>query len=324
MKIDVYKPIFRLLSPGGKGAKLLVFIFHRVVARTDPLLPAEPDAVQFDWMMRFISRNFNVLPFGRAVSLLNLGKLPFASACISFDDGYQDNFSVALPILQRHGLIGTFFIATGFLDGGRMWNDDIIESIRLSPNGVVDWSEFGLDQYDLSTHQEKLVAIDAVLGKLKYFPHGKRGVIAREIAHRAGLPDKSSLMMSSDEVRALRSAGMELGSHTRSHPILSGLTAAEAESEIAQGKADLEAILGEVVISFAYPNGNTQRDLGRRDAEIVKRRGFIGAATTDLGVAHAHSDPFLIPRFTPWDRSPHRFALRCAVTLARGQGAEIP
>lgn len=316
--MGLWKPLVRLLSPGGNRGKLLVFIFHRVLTESDPLLPGEPDAMQFDWMMRFVSRNFCVLPFGRAVSLLNRNKLPAATACITFDDGYQDNFSVAMPILQRHGLVGTFFIATAFLDGGRMWNDDIIEVIRASPSGVVDWSEFGLDQYDLSANQGRLVAIDAVLGKLKYFPHKTRGEIAREIAHRAGIPDESALMMSSNEVRALCSAGMELGSHTRSHPILSGLSEREAESEIEQGKADLEAILGEAVTSFAYPNGNTQRDLGRRDAEIVRRCGFAGAAITDLGVANEHTDPFLIPRFTPWDRSPQRFALRCAVTLAKG------
>lgn len=316
--MGLWKPLVRLLSSGGNRGKLLVFIFHRVLTESDPLLPGEPDAMQFDWMMRFVKRNFSVLPFGRAVALLNRGKLPAATACITFDDGYRDNFSVAMPILQRHGLVGTFFIATAFLDGGRMWNDDIIEVIRVSPSGVVDWSEFGLDQNDLSTPGGRLLAIDSVLGRLKYFPHHERELIAREIAHRAEIPEKSALMMSSNEVGALRSAGMELGAHTRSHPILSGLSEREAESEIAQGKAELEAILGEKVTSFAYPNGNTKRDLGRRDAEIVKRCGFVAAATTDLGVANAHTDPFLIPRFTPWDRSPQRFALRCAVTLAKG------
>jgi peptidoglycan/xylan/chitin deacetylase (PgdA/CDA1 family) len=316
--MGLWKPVLRQLSPGGATGRLLVFIFHRVLAESDPLLPGEPDEKQFDWMMRLVSRNFNVLPFAQAVSLLGEGKLPAASACITFDDGYRDNFSVAMPILLRHGLVGTFFIATGFLDGGRMWNDHMIEAIRNHPGGVVDWSEFGLDEYDLSGQRGRLLAIDAVLGKLKYFPRGEREMIAREIARRSGIQDESDLMMSSDEVRLLRDAGMELGSHTHCHPILSGLSEREAESEIAQGKAELETILGEPVVSFAYPNGNTQRDLGRRDAELVKRLGFLGAATTDWGVARAHTNPFLIPRATPWDRTPQRFALRCATLLARG------
>lgn len=317
MKFGCYKPVFRVLSPSGERARLFVFIFHRVVAISDPLLPAEPDAVQFDWMMRFVSRNFNVLSFGAAIALLNSGKLPAAAACITFDDGYQDNFSVAMPILQRYGLTATFFIASGFLDGGRMWNDDIIEAIRASSSKVVDWSAFGLGQYDFSTHHGRLLSIDAVLSKLKYFPHAERETIAREIACRSGVQNKSNLMMTSNEVRSLRAAGMEIGAHTHSHPILSGLSEHEAESDVAKGKSVLEAILGEQVTSFAYPNGNTQRDLGVRDAEIVKRLGFVGAATTDWGTATVRTDPFMIPRFTPWDRTSSRFAMRCALSLVR-------
>lgn len=316
----LFKPAFRMLSPSGGRGKLFVFIFHRVVVQNDALLPGEPDAVQFDWMMHFVKKTFQVLPFGEAVSLLNRGKLPAAAACITFDDGYQDNFSVAMPILQRHGLKGTFFISTGFLNGGRMWNDDIIEAIRASPNVVVDWSEFGLGQYDLTTHQGRVLAIDTILGTLKYFPHTERRAIAREIAHQSGTQEYSTTMMNSNEVRLLRAAGMELGAHTHSHPILSNLSEREAESEIAQGKAELEAILGEPVTSFAYPNGNSKRDLGMRDAAIVKRLGFLAAATTDFGMASSHTNPFFIPRFTPWDRTPHRFALRCAITLGKTLG----
>lgn len=316
MKIGIYKPLFRLLSPAGSRAKLLVFIFHRVLAKKDPLLPAEPDAEQFDWMMRFVSRNFNVLPFGQAIARLNAGDLPAAAACITFDDGYQDNFSVAMPILQRYDLIGTFFIATSFLNGGRMWNDDIIESIKASSDGVVDWSEFGLKQYDLTTPQGKLISLEAILSQLKYFSHNQRQIIAREIAHRSGIKDISRLMMSSSDVRALRAAGMEVGAHTHSHPILSSVNDKEAFSEISGGKMELEAILGESVDVFAYPNGNPQCDFSTKHIEMIKSAGFCAAATTEKGVSSIGTDPFLIPRFTPWDRTRHRFSARCALALA--------
>lgn len=306
----------RVLSPGGNRGKLVVFIFHRVLAERDPLLPGEPDAIQFDWMVRLISRNFNVLPFGQAVGLLRSGALPRAAACITFDDGYKDNFSVALPILKRHGLVATFFIATGFLGGGRMWNDDIIEAIRLLPSEVVDWSEFGLARHDLTTHHERLNSIGNVLGTLKYIPHGHREATAREIARRAGVGDRSEQMMSADDVRALRAAGMELGGHTRSHPILNSLEDSEAYSEIAEGKVELETILSERVDVFAFPNGNPKRDLAARHVEMLKEAGFVAAATTERGVGSVTTDPFMMPRFTPWDRTPARFAARCALALA--------
>ena len=86
MTLGLMKPVLNFLSPGGARGKLQVFIFHRVLAKPDSLLPGEPDAKQFDWMVRLIGRNFNVLPFGRAVSLLKSGSLPKAAACITFDD----------------------------------------------------------------------------------------------------------------------------------------------------------------------------------------------------------------------------------------------
>ena len=316
MTLGLMKPIFNRLSPGGARGKLQVFIFHRVLAKPDSLLPGEPDATQFDWMVRLIGRNFNVLPFGRAVSLLKSGSLPKAAACITFDDGYKDNFSVALPILQRHGLTATFFIATGFLSGGRMWNDDIIEAIRLLPNETVDLKEFGLDQYDLTTPTNRVNAIGTMLGKLKYLPHGQRESTARKIAQRAGVDDRSGLMMSADDVRAMRATGMELGGHTHSHPILKALKDDDAYLEITRGKIELETILAEPVKVFAYPNGNTQLDLSSQHIEMLRQAGFIAAATTQQAIATVQTDPFMIPRFTPWDRTSARFGIRCARALA--------
>jgi len=110
---------------------------------------------------------------------------------------------------------------------------------------------------------------------------------------------------------------MEIGAHTRTHPILSGLTEDRATVEIFGGKADLEAILSEPVDVFAYPNGNPSRDLTDREIRIVQSAGFHAAATTAWGTAKPDQNPFLIPRFTPWDRTYHRFAARTALTLAR-------
>ncbi len=316
-KMMPWKFLMQCLSPGRGRGKLLVFIFHRVLARPDPLLAGEPDAITFDWMVRFISQSFNVLPFGTAVEQLKSGDLPAGSACITFDDGYRDNFDIALPILQRHGVQATFFIATDFLDGGRMWNDDVIEAVRNINESSVDWADYRLGSQDLSTQTMRCQSLGAVLGKLKYFPHEERAIFARQIARRAGVSERSDLMMSCEEVRGLRTAGMEVGAHTRSHPILSGLTNDQAMSEISGGKTDLEVILDESVNVFAYPNGNPERDLSSRDVELIAAAGFSAAATTAWGVATRKTDAFLIPRFTPWDRTYHRFAARTVLALTK-------
>ena len=117
------------------SARLSTLIFHRVNADPDPLFPCEPDAQRFESLMRFVAATYRVMTLGEAIDHLARATLPPRSLVITFDDGYADNAEVALPILQRLGLRATFFISTGFLDGGRMWNDSVIECLRSSSKG---------------------------------------------------------------------------------------------------------------------------------------------------------------------------------------------
>ncbi len=313
--MGVFRFINRFLSPGGPEGKLLVFIFHRVLEKPDPLQPYEPTVDQFEWMMKQVAANFNVLRLEEAVQRLAENRLPPAAACITFDDGYRDNAELAKPVLVRHGLVGTFFIATAFLGSGRMWNDDIVEAIRKLGAEHADWQKYGLGSHRLTTSQERLRCLAEVLPKLKYFPHLEREQIAREIAQRSCVSDDSALMMDCEHIRSMVAAGMEIGAHTHSHPILSQISADEVQSEIGQGRAILESITGHPIRVLAYPNGDSSRDLSVRDADLIRNMGFVCAMTTDRGVSDGNTHPFLMPRFTPWDRTPARFGIRCALAL---------
>ena len=117
-------------------------------------------------------------------------------------------------------------------------------------------------------------------------------------------------MMESDEVRALHRAGMEIGGHTQSHPILARLGSDEADREIRTGKAALESLLGTRVAHFAYPNGKPGTDYLPRDVTAAKAAGFTSALTTVWASATRTADPFQIPRVGSWDRSRQRFCAR--------------
>ena len=119
----------RIINPGGE-ARLSILIYHRVLAKADPMRPGEPTVAEFESQMKWIRRYFTPLPLLEAAQKLAEGTLPSRAVCVTFDDGYADNEELAMPVLRRHGMPATVFVSTGSMNGGQMWNDTVIESIR--------------------------------------------------------------------------------------------------------------------------------------------------------------------------------------------------
>jgi peptidoglycan/xylan/chitin deacetylase (PgdA/CDA1 family) len=299
-----------ILAPAGVKARLSILIYHRVLRQPDPIFPGELCASQFDQELAWLKSFFNVLPLDEAIARLQAGGLPARSACISFDDGYADNAEIALPLLRPHELCATFLVSSCFLDGGRMWNDTIIESLRRARSDVLDLTGLGLGVYEIASHEAKRKAIDALIDAHKYLPQAQRSERVEAIREAVGeaLPD--DLMMRSEQVRELHAAGMRIGAHTVTHPILARLDAAAARREIAGGREKLQAIIGAPVKLFAYPNGKPGEDYRQEHVEMVKAMGFRAALSTAWGAARRGDDIYQLPRFTPWDRTSGRFALR--------------
>lgn len=286
---------------------LSILIFHRVLAHHDNFNPDDIDATVFDRQIGFLADCYHVMRLDDAVDALLRGKLPPRAAVITFDDGYADNAEVALPIIQRHGVSATFFIASGFLDGGMMWNDKIIECVRRGEHRVVDLSRVGLGEIRLAPTWQN--AFDVIM-RFKYLAPQAREEAIAALIEAAGISLPKKLMMTRAQVASLAARGMTIGAHTVHHPILASVDIETAEREIADNRAELEMITGEPVRLFAYPNGKPGQDYRREHVDLVRRLGFKAAVSTAWGVAHRASDVFQLPRFTPWDTRPHRFGLR--------------
>lgn len=309
--------LMNLLSPGGAFSRLSILIYHRVLPRPDLLFPTEVDAAIFDRQMAEVAGCFRTMSLMDAVQGLRQGNLPSRAACITFDDGYADNAEVALPILQKYGIPATFFIASGFLDGGQMWNDTVIELVRRQPGSLLDLSAMGLGKFAIDTISQRQKAIASLIGALKYLPIQSRQLQVDEMCARMELMPSKDCMMTSDQVRTLHNAGMEIGGHTVSHPILARMNATLARAEIANGKAALEDIIRAPVRLFAYPNGKPGHDYLPEHIKIIRDLGFQAAVSTAWGAARSDSDLYQLPRFTPWDRGQTRFMLRMAQNMLR-------
>ena len=289
-----------LLSPAGERGRLSILIYHRALAAPDPILHDEIDAATFERHMTLLRDEFNVLPLGEACARLARGALPARAACITFDDGYADNEQVALPILKRLGLPATFFVSTGFSDGGIMFNDGVIEAVRRAPAGTHDLSSLGLGSHSLGDSASRRAAIDALIGQLKYRPVGERGALVEQLAAATALdasegPDDAS----GADQRRLHDAGMEIGGHTVNHPILTVLDEQQARAEIVGGKRRLEEITGAPVTLFAYPNGKPGRDYGPRDVELVKAGGLRRRGVDDRRCRESWQRPFPVAALHP-------------------------
>ena len=308
-------PLLTPLAPAGARARLTVLIYHRVLPEPDPVIPGEVDAEKFRWHLQLVKRLFNPLPLAEAVQGLRSGRLPARPLCVTFDDGYADNATVALPLLKEAGIPATFFVATDYLDGGMMFNDRIIESVRRLPDGLQDLDDLSLGRYELSGPESRVSAYGAIIRLAKYLPQDAREALSQRLAERAGTPLPTDLMMRHEQVRTLRQAGMEIGGHTASHPILTRVEDEQAMADIQRGRRVLEDLLDEPITLFAYPNGRPGQDYEARHAAMAREAGFAAAVSTAWGVSTTATDPYQLPRFTPWDKTPLRFTARLVRNL---------
>ncbi len=298
------------LAPRGKGdGRLCVLTYHRILPAPDYLLDEEPDRDSFRWQMQVLAECFNVLPLHDALGMLATERMPPRSVAITFDDGYRSVHELALPILREFNLPATVFVTSGCLDAGCMWNDVIIEAIRAMPGPSLDLSAQNLGVFPLDGEAARRHSSRKLIEHSKYLAPQARlelTTLLRELARKT-MP---ALMLDRAMVGALHSAGIEVGGHTVTHPILTRIDDAAAAREIADNKRDLEAIVGTGLRLFAYPNGKHQRDFDERHVQMVRQAGYSAAVTTAPWAATARDDRFTIPRSRPWDRTPLRFAAR--------------
>lgn len=312
-----------LLSPGGASGCLTVLTYHRVLRQIDPLQPPEQiDAACFDGHMRAARACFNVLPLPEALDMLEQGRLPDRALSITFDDGYEDNHSVALPILKRHGLPATFFICTGYLGNGLMFNDIVTEAVRRVTGPHLDLNWLGLGQRPVGSLADKQGASKELIQFAKYLPAQQREETCSRLWDIcAGQTPRPALMMVPDQVQELAKLGMTIGGHTHTHPILTKISLEEARRDVLANKEALQDITGLKPSLFAYPNGRPNTDYQRAHKDLIQECGYRAAFSTARGIATRENDVFQLPRFAPWNVSSTRFTLQLLKNAHKGRHA---
>lgn len=235
---------------------------------------------------------------------------------LSLDDGYLDNRTRLLPILDELGASATIFLESEPLDQRDVnWTHKYHWVIR--DGGVEAWTRgYMARTEDAATAQKLQAALEGPAEELAY-------QVKRVLKYEAIPADRDSvcqalfeeaggdvgdlcrkLYMTWEDARALRDGGVELGGHTVSHPILSRLDAAGAAAEIGGGREVLARELGsEVPRVFAYPFGRAW-DYNKVSIQAARDAGFDLAVNTHAGTNGPQSDRFQLKRLPVDDATP--------------------
>jgi peptidoglycan/xylan/chitin deacetylase (PgdA/CDA1 family) len=212
----------------------------------------------FDAQVAFLKSNFDVV---RPDDLPEtFGRIQGRCVLITFDDGYRDNYAAAFPILRRHRVPATFFIATGFLDRPRLpWWDEIAWMARTSTRPRLElpaWLPAAVE-FDEPARDR---AVQLLLRRFKDMPSESTESYLDDLGTAAGTgrhnpADALSTWMTWDMVREMKKAGMTIGGHTVSHPVLANTSRREQQREIEGCGRRLLEELGEPMRFFSYPVG---------------------------------------------------------------------
>jgi peptidoglycan/xylan/chitin deacetylase (PgdA/CDA1 family) len=277
--------------------RILILTYHRF---TDTPRPGRTSAANLAAQLDYLASHYTVLPLSAVESRLREGRaLPPATAAITVDDGYSDFYEIAWPVLRRRHMPATVFVVTDFVDRrGWIWTDQVPFLISRTRAERIAVSVAGLS-VDAVVHGEssRRQLASSINTMLKEQPDEAKEHLVDQIAAqcRVALPGEPPADQSSctwEQLRELAASGLEIGSHTVTHPILTRVPADRLRRELEQSRGRLEDMLGRPVTSFCYPNGAYNRIV--RDA--VERAGYRLAVTSDLGLNDPTIDPLALRR----------------------------
>ena len=258
---------------------------------------------QFERQLRYLMRHYRIMPIDGALAELRAGGLRAPTACVTFDDGYLNNRTVALPVLQRLGVPATVYLATGLIGTPRrLWTTRLEWKFMNSPRTRVDLSGCGLPVPSpaLNGAAGRRRLARAVIDRLKRAPPAARAQAVAMLADQLGggepVDDAAFGMMDWSDARAMEQTGLiSFGGHTVHHEIVSRLDDDQQEREIGGCLATLRERLTAPSGTFAYPNGQPQ-DFDERSIRALRRAGASAAVSTIEGLTDAQTDPYALRR----------------------------
>ncbi len=266
--------------------ELPILAYHRIYDIEDESkFPFDPELVSasvsgFAWQMEYIKERYQPITFQTLLDVFDgKAELPERPVIVTFDDGYDDNYHNAFPVLKSLRIPATLFVSTGYIGHGKpFWFDLVAHILYQAPAGSVSLNGFDMTLRLDNDVESRRVATARLIGALKRVSNHRRleflDRFEREYSHVVNNDGyKRSRPLEWSHIREMSAAGIEFGSHTVSHPILSRLDDAALRQELIQSRETLEHELGKPVSVLAYPVGGAE-EFNEKVIEVAQSAGY--------------------------------------------------
>lgn len=280
-----------------------IAMYHRVIedGAEDPFsLGMCVTRRHFEEQLDYFKRHFTPISLRDAMTRIERGEpLPQRAVSITFDDGYLDNYTVALPVLKAKGLPATLFVPTGGLDDDQpLWWDRVIRAFDATEVSDVVPSELGIPLPDARLSLgvwQKPATVALVLDALWTLPYGQLMQVVQRI--EAALPAVRNVArvarrMTAEQVVAMHRAGIEIGAHSVRHPNLTLESDEVVREEMQTSRDRLQALCQSPIEGFAYPAGWKNKGTLAAARDV----GFRYAVSTARGINDQSSDRHSLAR----------------------------
>lgn len=296
-----------------RAGTLRVLAYHRICEPAPEGYPFDPALIsasprEFAWQMNHVARHYQPVSLDTVLEAQEGRRpLPDRAVLVTFDDGFDDNYSAAFPVLQRYAVPATFFLATGHIGGeAPFWFEWLAFVISRAPAGSMALPALGRAINLTDDFQARRHVYEELVEQLKRVPDPVRRAALDELDTTLGAvwadaePGVRALSrpLRWEQVCEMAAAGMNFASHSLTHPILSRLAPDVLAHELQQSKRDIEGALGRRIHALAYPNGQSG-DFGPRVVDGVRRAGYRLAFSYLAGanrLQSPHWDPFAVRR----------------------------
>ena len=294
--------------------RAVVLMYHRVLTSEERTKTGSHpgivvDRETFASQMAVLKRRFRVLSIDEYTARMeSLTPFDDSSCLITFDDGWRDNFTHAMPILKYYGLSAVVFLPVNFIGGRRLfWQEQLTHLVyqavmeaRNEPQRREQFCEslsaVHLDSLlDLRDRDPRPAIIEAVReqkGLAASVIDGSMVALANALRLRSDEIEGTDGFLDWEQVESMSRQGIAFGGHGAEHRLLTLVSTTEARDEIRKAKDVIDSHLQERVLTFSYPNGNWSQGV----VNLVKESGYRIAFTTQPGHVCCKDDRFTMRR----------------------------